>query len=151
MAKSKTSAYALVALRLLLGWLFLYSGVTKALNPEFTAAGLLGGAKTFHSLYAWFASDANIGWVNFMNIWGQIFIGAGLMLGAFTRYASYAGVLLMGLYYFPGLEFPYVEHGFLVDDHVIYALAFVILATHSAGETYGLDAWLKKKFKWKWL
>jgi thiosulfate dehydrogenase (quinone) large subunit len=151
MAKTKASTYALVALRLLLGWLFLYSGFTKLMNPEFTSAGLLTNAQSLQPIYEWFASEANIGWVNFLNVWGQLLIGAGLITGTFTKYASYAGVLLMVLYYFPSLDFPYVAHGYLVDEHVIYALAFIVLATHGAGKTMGADKWLSKKFKWKWL
>lgn len=148
MAKDKTSARALVVLRVAFGWLFLYSGYTK-LTGDFSAEGFLTNAKSLKSLYTWFASEGNLPWVNFLNVWGQLLIGLGLILGAFTRFASYAGALLMVLYYFPSLDFPYVEHGYLIDDHIIYALAFLVLATNNAGHHFGLDSWLKKKLGWK--
>lgn len=131
---------ALLLLRLSLGWFFFYSGLSKFLGDEFSAAGFLTGAESMQPMYDWFASSSNIGWVNFLNIWGQMAIGAGLMLGLLVRPASFFGILLMLLYYFPGLDFPYVEHGFLIDDHIIYVFAFVILYTFRAGSVWGLDA-----------
>ncbi|MBI4232536.1 DoxX family membrane protein [Candidatus Peregrinibacteria bacterium] len=130
---------ALLLLRLGLGWFFFYSGLSKFLNPEFTAAGFLEGAKSMQPIYEWFSSSTNIGWVNFLNIWGQMAIGAGLMAGLLVRPASFFGILLMLLYYFPGLEFPYIEHGFLVDSHILYIFAFLVLYTFRAGEVWGLD------------
>ena len=139
-------------LRVAFGWLFFYSGLTKVLNPEWSAEGFLHGAKTFAPFFEFFASPGNIEWVNFLNSWGQVAIGAGLILGAFTVLASYAGILLMLLYYFPSLEFPYVDHGFLIDDHIIYALALWILASSKAGTIIaGVDQKLSKKWKGWWI
>ncbi|KKU81320.1 MAG: hypothetical protein UY07_C0021G0025 [Parcubacteria group bacterium GW2011_GWA1_47_8] len=43
------------------------------------------------------------------------------------------------LYYFPVLEFPYIpEHSYLVDEHIIYALAFLSLAALRAGSVWGM-------------
>lgn len=148
---TRTLNIGLFLLRLALGWFFLYSGITKVLNPDFTAAGFLGGAKTFSGMYTWFASAGNIGWVNFLNSWGQTLIGLGLIFGTFTRLASFFGILLMVLYYFPGLDFPYVEHGYLVDDHIIYIFAFAVLATERAGKYWGLDALINKKIERWWI
>ena len=137
--------YALLALRVIIGWFFLYSGLTKLMmDPAFNSAGFLVGAKTFQNFYHWLASAENIGWVNFMNVWGQILIGAGLLTGTFTRLASYSAILMMALYYFPGLEFPKVEHGFLVDSHVIYAFALAVLAGFRAGDYLGVDQWISR-------
>ena len=35
------TGYALVSLRLVVGWVFLYAGVTKLLDPSWTARGYL--------------------------------------------------------------------------------------------------------------
>lgn len=147
----KSLKVSVVLLRLLLGWLFLYSGLTKVLDPAWSAAGFLGGAENFSAIYGWFASAANIGWVDFLNEWGQLFIGLGLVFGTLTRMACFAGVLLMVLYYLPGLSFPYVDHGFLVDSHIIYAAAFLLLANLRAGQYLGFDQYLQKKFKNFWI
>ncbi|MDP3771027.1 MAG: DoxX family membrane protein, partial [bacterium] len=117
------SSAPLILLRITMGWLFFYAGITKVLDPAWSAAGYLRGAKTFTSLYQWFASSGNIGWVNFVNEWGLTLLGISLILGIGVRLSSVLGVALMLLYYFPILEFPRVGHGYLVDEHVVYAFA----------------------------
>lgn len=145
---------ALFLLRISFGWLFLYAGISKALNPEWTAAGFLGGSQSLEWFYEWFASSSNIGWVNFLNIWGQIMIGLSLLSGTLVRISSFFGIIMMVLYYFPTLDFPYAgAHGYLVDDHVIYALALAVLIKFHAGKYLGVDQILAKKLKLKrwWL
>ncbi|HLD96365.1 MAG TPA: DoxX family membrane protein [Patescibacteria group bacterium] len=136
----------LLLLRLALGWVFLYAGLTKVLNPEWTAAGYLKGAKTFTDLYQWFAADANIGWVSFLNQWGQVLIGTAMILGVGVRIASWGGALMMLLYYFPVLVFPKIgANSYLVDEHIIYALVFLVFGALGAQSTWGVSAWLKSK------
>lgn len=149
--ESKSQKFSIFLLRIAIGWFFLYSGITKVLNPEWSAAGFLGEAQTFSGMYEWFSSAGNIGWVNFINSWGQFLIGLGLVAGAFTRLASFFGILMMILYYFPGLDFPYIGHGFLIDDHVIYILIFVLLITFRAGQYWGVDMYINKKIQNWWI
>lgn len=131
-----------------LGILFFYAGITKVLNPNWSAAGYLKGAKTFPELYQWFASAGNIGWVNFLNEWGLTLVGLALIFGLLVRWASLGGILIMALYYLVILQFPYVgEHSFLVDEHVIYITVFLVLITSNAGTFWGLDSWLKRYWK----
>ena len=118
-----------------------YAGITKVLDPAWTATGYLTNAKTFPGFYGWVVSPENIGWVNFLNEWGLTLIGVSLILGLGVRLSSILGAILMLLYYFPVLEFPKVEHGFIVDDHLIYAVVLAFLATVRAGRYYGLDNW----------
>lgn len=132
-------------LRIALGWLFFYAGVEKLMNPEWTASGFLLNAKTFHDLYASFASAGNIGWVNSIVPWGEISIGLGLIFGTFTRLASYFAILLLALFYFPGLDFPHVKNGFIVDEKIIYILVFAALIYVRAGTIWGLDYFINKK------
>src|SRR3989344_450615 len=135
------AAIALFALRLSLGWLFFYAGITKVFDAGWSAAGYLAGAKTFPALFHWFALPANIGWVNFINEWGLAAVGLALILGWRGKWASFAGAGFMLLYYLPILDFPYPNaHSFIVDEHFIYALLLVFLALSGAGRIYGLDA-----------
>lgn len=127
--------------RLAVGWLMFYTGITKILDPAWTAKGYLMGAKTFPGFYSWLASTGNIGWVDFLNEWGLTLIGASLILGLGVRLSSILGAALMLLYYFPILEFPKVEHGFIVDEHIVYASLLLFLAALKAGRYYGLDNW----------
>src|SRR3989338_497535 len=132
-------------LRLAMGWLFLYAGIIKVLNPEWTAEGYLKGAKTFPALFQWFASSQNIGWVNFFNEWGLTAIGAALILGIFVKWASFSGIILMLLYYFPILKFPYAgTNSFIIDDHIIFILVFILFIAAKAGRYWGIDDFLAK-------
>jgi len=134
--------------RVALGILFFYAGITKVLNPDWSAAGYLNSAKTFPGLFQWFASAGNLGWINFVNEWGLTLVGAALIVGLLVRWASLGGILLMILYYLPVLEFPYIApHSFLVDEHIIYITTFLVLFASNAGTFWGLDSRLQKRSK----
>ena len=139
---SKSQKISLFLLRLALGWLFLYAGITKLINPAWSAAGFLNNAKTFPGLFQWFASPSNIGWVNFMNEWGLTLLGISLILGIGVRLSSILGSLLMLLYYLPRLQFPYPDaNSFIVDQHIIFIAVLCFFATIRAGRIYGLENW----------
>ncbi len=128
--------------RLALGWLFFYAGITKILNPAWSAAGYLKAAKTFTAFYAWLASPEILPYTNFMNKWSLTLLGISLILGIGVRLSGRLGALLMILYYFPILDFPKVGvNAFLVDDHIIYALVLIYFASIRAGRIYGLENW----------
>lgn len=121
---------SLLFLRLALGWLFFYAGITKVLDPNWSAASYLKAAKTFTPLYQWFSSPENINWVNFLNEWGLTLVGLSLIFGLFLRIGAASGILIMLLYYIPILNFPYVGKGttsFLVDQHFIFILVLLLL------------------------
>jgi len=149
---TKNLQRALAFLRIALGVFFLYAGLSKVLDPQWTAAGYLGAAKTFPDIFSWFASAGNIGWVDFLNEWGLTAIGAALILGVYVRWASLAGSALMVLYYFPILDFPYVgEHAFIIDDHIIYIAGFCVLwCAKTAGEYWNLTPkFIRKRLPFK--
>ncbi len=133
----------------------LYAGWSKVVNPEWTAGGFLKGAKTFTGLYTWFGQPGVLPAVDFLNEWGLTLLGVSLILGVFVRFSSTLGVLLMLLYYFPGLDFPKAgSNGFIVDDHIVYALLLAYFAVVKVGRQYGLDGkWASTDFykKWKFL
>jgi len=140
----KFKKYVFFLFRLALGWLLLYAGVTKIIDNEWSAEGYLTSAKTFPEFYAMLARPEYLEWVNHANEWGLTILGAALILGIFVRFAAPLAALLMLLYYFPVLDFPHIgEHGYIVDDHIIYALGFLTLMVSNAGRYWGLD----KKFR----
>ena len=129
-------------LRISLGWLLFYAGITKVLDPQWSAEGYLRGAKTFSGFYAWLAEPGMLSLVNAINAWGLTLIGAALILGIFVRLSSILGAGLMILYYFPILQFPYPnQHSFVVDEHIAYATALLVLAALRAGRIWGLETW----------
>lgn len=139
---NQTQKISLFLLRISIGWLFFYAGITKVLNPVWSAAGYLKGAKTFTGFYHWLASPEIIPFTNFFNEWGLTLIGAALILGVFVRLSSVLGAAVMVLYYFPILIFPKVgTNAYLIDEHIIYALVFLLLAAFRAGQVWGLENW----------
>ena len=141
----KTSiVFTAVALRITLGWYMFFAGIEKVINPEWTAAGFLGGAKTFPEFYAWFALPVNSWWVDPLNAWAITLVGVALLLGVGIRPAAWGGVALMILYYFPHYVFPTVPHGFIVESHVIYAVAFILVSLMPEAYRFSLGEPLKK-------
>lgn len=138
----KKQKFFIFFLRISLGILFFYAGITKVINPEWSAAGYLKGAKTFSGFYTLLTDPTIIPVVNFVNEWGLTLLGVSLLLGVFVRLASWLGSLLMLLYYIPVLSFPYVgTHSFLVDEHIIYIFSLLLLGSLKAGRHWGLEKW----------
>jgi thiosulfate dehydrogenase [quinone] large subunit len=142
----KSQRISLFLLRLALGWLFFYAGITKLLAPAWSAEGYLKGAKLFTGFYQWLSSPAMLPITNFINAWGLTILGISLILGIGVRLFSILGAILMILYYIP-LGFPMPDaHSYIVDDHIVYALALIFMSRIRAGRVIGLDNWLIAKF-----
>lgn len=139
--------YILFLLRISLGVLMLYAGITKVLDPAWSAAGYLTGAKTFSVFFQRLAQPDLLPFINLVNEWGLTLLGVSLILGIFVRLSSVLGAALMLLYYFPILQFPYPDpHSYIVDEHIIYALALLYFASAKAGRVWGLDGKIKNIF-----
>ncbi|MBI2573873.1 MAG: DoxX family membrane protein [Candidatus Wildermuthbacteria bacterium] len=137
---------AVFVLRLAMGWLYLYAGLSKVLDPKWSAEGYLKGAKTLPALYQWFASPSMLPLVNFVNEWGLTLLGASLLLGLFVKISTVGGTLLMALYYLPILQFPYVgTHSLIVDEHIVYIAGLAVLMAMDAGKIWGLDRLLARQ------
>ncbi len=139
----KKITVAATVLRVLLGWFMLIDGAQILLTPQWSASGFLLSAKTFPAFYAWFATAGNSWWVDPLNSWGITLIGVALLLGVGIRAASWAGAALMILYYFPHYDLPTVPHGYLVEEHLIYAAAFVLIALLPAAQSFGLARFVR--------
>jgi len=139
---------ALVALRVLIGWHFLYEGLAKAFNPYWSSTGYLLEAKGplagfFTSIVA---NPTALRIVDWLNIWGLTAIGLGLMLGFLTRPAAIAGAVLLVLYYLcnpPFIGYTYsapTEGSYLiVNKNLIELCALIVLALFPTGRIVGLD------------
>ena len=143
---SRSVIYTTVVLRLLMGWFMLVDGWQILMTPGWTAAGFLNGAQTFPSFYAWFALPMNSWWVDPLNSWGITLIGVALILGIGIRPAAWAGAAMMILYYFPHYAFPIVPHGYIVEEHIIYAAVFVLIALFPAAQKCAFGNLLRKTF-----
>jgi len=133
---------SLFLLRVSLGWLYFYAGITKVINPEWSAAGYLKGAITFAGFYQWLTGPGILPAVNFVNEWGLLLLGVSLILGIAVRLSAILGVALMLLYYIPILDFPYPNpNSFLVDQHIIFIFVLLFFASVRAGHIWGLENW----------
>lgn len=129
-------------LRIAMGWFYLYAGITKVLDSEWTSLGYLKGAKSMVWLYHWLLNPHVLPVVDFMVKWGFVLLGASLILGLFVRLSGYLGALLMFLLYLPILHFPFVgQFYYIIDDHIIYILVLLLLVQSRAGQIGGLDKW----------
>lgn len=132
--------WATFFLRISFGWLLLYSGTLKLLQG-FSAAGYLSHLEgPFANIFSFMAGNVL---VDNLVIWGEILIGACLILGVLVRFSAFWGVVMMLLFYFSG--YPY-EHSFIVNEHIIYALVLFYLMVSNPGHFLGLDKALEKKF-----
>lgn len=142
---TKMQKLSILILRLSLGFLMFYAGITKVTDSSWSAAGYIRGAKAFNPFYNFLLSPSVLPVINFINEWGLTLLGISLIFGVFVRLSSILGIVLMILYYLPILKFPYVgEHSYLVDEHIIYSSALLLLMTFNAGRIFGFDDWLSK-------
>ncbi len=131
---------SLFLLRIATGWMMLYAGVTKIMDPAWSAAGYLRGAKMFPAFFQWLLQPSILPTVNFVNEWGLTLLGVSLILGIGVRLSSILGAVLMLLYYLPILNFPYPNlHSYIVDQHVIYIFVLLFFASVRAGRIWGLE------------
>lgn len=146
----------LLALRLAIGWHFLYEGLVKLANPNWSSAGyLMDSAGFLRGFFYNLASDPDVlKIVDLMNIWGLILIGLGLILGAFTRAAIISGIVLMVFYYlshppFAGLKFAVPSDGsyLVVNKMMIEALALGVLLVFPTWMEWGVDRWIWQRAK----
>ncbi len=154
---SKTQLSALVALRVLTGWYFLYEGVTKLLSPTWSAYGYLMDSKGWLTpVFTWMADTPLVlNMVNYLNIYGLTLIGLSLMLGIFSRTGSIGAIVMLALFYLshpPLMDVSYVlrpEGSYLwVDKNLIIMASVVVsgLVFPTSGRV-GFDRFLQRKKK----
>jgi thiosulfate dehydrogenase [quinone] large subunit len=145
---STTQLTALVILRVAIGWHFLYEGIVKVINPYWSSAGFLMEAKGIFKGLATsiVVSPGALGFVDFVNKWGLILIGLGLIAGCLTRIASISGMVLLFLYYLfhpPFIGYTYttpVEGSYLlVTKNLIELFALFVCTMFPTGQIIGLD------------
>ncbi len=148
---SGTQLTMLVALRLLIGWHLLYEGMVKLWNPDWSAVGYLkDSAGWFAGMFDAMANNAGLmDVVNFLNIWGLILVGLGLMLGIFTRIAAIGGIALLVMYFLShpalvGVQYALPSEGsyLWVNKNLIEAAAIAVLLVFPTSHIFGLDRFL---------
>jgi thiosulfate dehydrogenase [quinone] large subunit len=93
--------YAIVLLRIGIGWHFLFEGISKLFTPAWSSADfLLLSNWIFRDFFHWIAENPGVlAIADFIVIWGLILIGLALFTGLFDRIAAVAGMALLGLFW----------------------------------------------------
>lgn len=148
--------FALVALRTLIGWHFLYEGIYKLALPGWTRAGVpvtawssagyLGAATgpaapLFHAL----AQPSALAIIDRLVPIGLTLVGVSLVAGLFTQAGCAGAMAFLTLFYLsaiptsgtpqPGAEGAYL----LVSKNLIELVAVLVLFTSHTGRMAGLD------------
>ncbi len=145
--------YSIVIMRVVMGWVLFQGGVTKLVTyldappaNDWTAAGFLANAipegNPFTGMFAAMAGSAT---VDLLVMWGLTLTGLGLIVGALVRWNAFWGAVMMLMFWMASLTgglmqgLP-VAHGWVVDDHLVYAVLLFGLGAIGAGRILGLDA-----------
>lgn len=151
---SNSQVTLLVILRILIGWHFLYEGVVKLMSPSWSSLGYLADSKGFMSnmFLSWASNPDTVKILDFLNMWGLILVGLGLILGCLTRISIIGGMVLLAFYYLshpPMIGFKYAlpsEGSYLwVNKNLIEILALAVLFVFPTSGIVGLDRLIFKK------
>lgn len=139
----KIQKYAFVTLRLSMSFIFLWAFFDKLFGLGFAtksaSAWINGGSPTFGFLkfaakgpyVEFFNSLAGQVWVDWVFMLGLLFVGLTLLFNKYLKWGAVAGSVMMILMYL-ALLLP--ENNPIIDDHIIYVLVLIILATRGRGE-----------------
>lgn len=144
----------LVILRLAIGWHFLYEGLVKLVNPNWSSVGfLLDSGGFMGSFFEGMASNpATVNIIDQLNIWGLILIGLSLILGLFSRAAIIGGISLLAMYYlshppFTGIRYAVPNEGsyLIVNKNLIELFALAVLFVFPSSRYIGIDRLIFKR------
>ncbi|WP_137596792.1 DoxX family membrane protein [Paucilactobacillus kaifaensis] len=139
------SRWLLTVCRVILGYYWLIDGYDKVFKG-FDAKGFIMGAiakpvlspegKVQYGAYGNFLKHfvlPNVNTFNFLVSWGELLVGLGLVVGAFTTAAVFFGLLM---------NFSYLLAGTVSINPIYIIVEFIILfAGYNAGRI-GLDHWI---------
>jgi thiosulfate dehydrogenase [quinone] large subunit len=146
MTRSPSGKAVLFYLRMTMAWTFLYAASHQVFVPNFSVVGFLQHTKTFHDAFAVFTTPTLAPATTFLVEYGHLLIGLSLLFGLMVRVSAAFGVLLMIVYWFAHMDWPFIENtnNLIVDYHLVYAGVLVALIVGHAGHVFGLDAWAEK-------
>lgn len=153
---TKTQTFFLVVLRILIGWYFLYEGLVKIANPDWSSFGyLMDSQGMFEGMFKSMAGSTSVVFViDFLNKWGLTFIGLGLIFGFLTQLALFFGMVLLAMYYlshppFAGVTYALPQEGsyLWVNKTLIEIFAMAVLFVFPTGHIAGLDRLIFKSIK----
>ncbi len=139
--------------RIVLGWVFLWAALDKIFGLGYTTkagkawfngvsptAGFLKSVQgPFAGFFHSFAGNVAVDWLFML---GLLFVGIGFLLGTHVKLSAYVGSVLMFFIWLS--SFPIKTNPF-IDEHIVYILVLLTLASVGAGQYLGLEKWWKKQ------
>lgn len=146
----ETRVWFLVPLRLYTGFILLVAALAKVAQGALSDPAQFVQAQSALIHHEWF----RYGWYTafydgvvmqypglfiFLLVFGELFVGVLVFVGAFTRLACYGGMLLM-------VNAALAQNASLLQHNsaTAYFFIFLTLAMTAAGRAYGVDHYLKK-------
>jgi thiosulfate dehydrogenase [quinone] large subunit len=147
---------ALVLVRTLVGWHFLYEGYFKLMRPAWTRSGQLLGpwssagylrasAGPFSDVFHRLAGSPSLPAIDHAVSIGLVLVGLSLILGLFTQVGCIGALLLLSVFYLSyiptrGLHDPGNEGAYLiVNKNLVEAAAVLAVFAFRTGRIAGLD------------
>ncbi len=145
---SRSAMVAITAMRVLIGWHFLYEGIAKFSSATWTASGYLKAARgPFAPVFKWIAAQPNLlANADVITMWGLTIVGLLLILGLFTRLSSLGAIGFLLMFYFATPPFvgyfyslPSEGSYLLVNKNLVELAALVVVFLTGSGRFAGLD------------
>jgi thiosulfate dehydrogenase [quinone] large subunit len=155
---------ALILVRTVIGWHFLYEGLYKLLLPGWTRDGARVAAWSakgylkvstgpFAPMLHRLADSGAAPWIDLLLPVGLLLIGLSLMLGLFTQLGCWGAIGLLTMFYLSmpptsGIPQPGAEGSYLlVNKNLIELLTVVALLAFRTGRIAGLDQLLFRSYR----
>lgn len=147
MRTNKWASGLVLLIRFYVGYAWISAGIGKVSNG-FDASGFLQGAvakatgdhPAVQSWWAWFLEQValpNANLFTFMVEWGEVLVGAGLILGGLTKTAAFFGVVM---------NMAFLMSGSVSTSPILLILSIFILIAGSNAGRFGLDHYAFHKF-----
>jgi thiosulfate dehydrogenase (quinone) large subunit len=146
---------ALIVLRTLIGWHFLYEGYTKLLQPAWGRAGAplpawssAGYLKVATGPFAAaFHALGNVSWIGTLDVFvaaALVAVGISLILGLFTQAGCAGAVALLTMFYLSAIPLGIPEARaegtyLIVNKNLVETAAVLVLLSFRTGMIAGLD------------
>jgi thiosulfate dehydrogenase (quinone) large subunit len=152
---ARPAMIAIMVLRVVIGWHFLYEGVSKLTSTTWSAAGYMKASRgPLADFFRWIASQPHLlDNANLITMYGLAIVGVLLMLGLFTRLAAAGGIAFILLFYlcnppFIGYFYSIPTEGtyLIVNKNLVEACALVVILLTESGRFGGLDGILHGLF-----
>jgi thiosulfate dehydrogenase [quinone] large subunit len=162
--RSGPARMALGALRIAIGWYFLWAFIDKLFGFGYltpSGSGMIDGGTPAQGFmthasgpFAGFFDSISGRWADYGFMFALLAIGVALISGCGLKITAIAATALLGLMYLA--EFPLGADAStytnpLIDDHWVDALAIIAIWFTRAGDTFGLGHWWGEKVGDSWL